>query len=100
MNIVMIILYFVMCVLLWLLADWYKEEASRERSEKNQLQNRNNTAATILSTMLVDVVRTDGSFIDKDVIFGRLQDALIGLGYVFKRYTEAAADPPDTQEGG
>ena len=100
MNIVIVILSSVMFALLWFLADWYKEETSRERTERKILQDRITIGSTIIATTIVDIVREDGLFVDKAPVLARLQDAMAGLGYASKRYTEAPADPPDTQEGG
>ena len=93
MNTVIIILFVVMNTLLWFLADWYKEEASRERTAKRLLQDDNATAIKILLECATDIDRQDSSYIDKEKVIIRIQDAAIVLGHACPTYNRTRATP-------
>jgi len=97
MNTVIIIIYSVIIFLLWFVSDWYREAAINARTDRKILQDRIAIGSTIVAETIVDIVHEDSSFINKDRVMVRLQDAMAGLGYVARRCTESpeAKDPTD-----
>jgi len=65
-----------------------------ERQATTRLQNRNTTASTILADTILDIVREEGTYINKDHVQSRLRDAMIGLGY----YPTDKFQPTDSTE--
>jgi len=52
-----------------------------ERQAKTRFQDRNTTASTIIADTILEIVREEGTYINKDHVQSRLMDAMIGLGY-------------------
>ena len=92
-----------LCILYgFVLYFWYccAVDLTNERNANNRLQAQSTTGQTIIADSILDYIREESTFLDKDLVISRLRDAMIGLGYYPKDRlkTEPTDDsqPPDS----